>query len=260
MVLESILNPRNAEDKPSHVFAIAFVYTFIAVFFAEQLFPQQSSMLAIALITIIFIPFFQQLFEIEEKTDIEAKGNIFARHAKSISVFSAFFLGVTFAMTFLFVFFHSASIFELQTATIKSISGYVVNPGDFMKFLVNNTKVMLLVFALSVMFGAGAIFILTWNASVIAVYLGLVAQPFVSKLGASGVLLGVPVGLGGIILHGIPEIFAYFVAGLAGGILSVSVIRENVGGSRFRTAFADSLMFLAAAEALIIVAAFIEAA
>jgi len=71
-------------------------------------------------------------------------------------------------------------------------------------------------------------------------------------------ILGVPVGLGSIALHGIPEIAAYFVAALAGGMLSVGILREKLKG-HFEKIFIDAIIFLALAEVLIILAAFIEA-
>ena len=74
MVLESMLNPKNAENKPLHVFLISFVYSLIAVMFANQLFPAQASIFAISLITIIFIPFFQKLFEIEVRVKNKTYG------------------------------------------------------------------------------------------------------------------------------------------------------------------------------------------
>lgn len=284
MVLESILNPKNAEDKPWHVFVIAFVYTFIGVFFAHQLFPTQASTLAVAIITILFIPFFENLFELEEEKDDEAvkngkKQNIFSRHKQAISVFSSFFMGIIVAMTFIFIFLPTANVFTLQAQTIEGFSGRVVAPtpatdasgmaigavvdqGDFTRFFLNNTGVMILIFVMSLMLGAGAIFVLVWNASVIAVYVGLI----VKSLASNGLnlttayLYGVPVGLGSIALHGIPEIAAYFVAGIAGGILGVGVIREKLNSKEFHFIFKDSLIFLAIAEVLIIVAAFVEAA
>ncbi len=271
MVLESILNPKNAEDKPWHIFFIAFIYTFIGVFFAHQLFPSQSSTLAVAIITILFIPFFENLFELEEEKDDEAakngkKTNIFSRHKQAISVFSSFFMGILVAMTFIFIFLPTVNVFTLQAQTIEGFSGRitgdVVDQGDFMRFFVNNTGVMILIFVMSLMLGAGAIFVLVWNASVIAVYVGLVVKSLASN-GLSlttAYLYGVPVGLGSIALHGIPEIAAYFVAGIAGGILGIGVIREKLNSKEFHFIFKDSLIFLAIAEALIVVAAIIEAA
>ena len=281
MVLESILNPKNAEDKPWHIFIIAFIYTFIGVFFAHQLFPTQSSTLTVAIITILFIPFFENLFELEEEKDDDVvknrkKTNIFSRHKQAINVFSAFFMGIIVAMTFIFIFMPTGNVFTLQAQTIEGFSGRVVssapsgiNPlggvvdqGDFTRFFVNNTGVMILVFVMSLMFGAGAIFILVWNASVIAVYVGLIVKSLASNglNMTTAYLYGVPVGLGSIALHGIPEIAAYFVAGIAGGILGIGVIREKLNSEEFHFVLKDSLVFLAIAEGLIIAAALIEAA
>jgi uncharacterized membrane protein SpoIIM required for sporulation len=268
MVLESLLNPKNAEDRPWEIFLVSVVYTLVAALFSLSIFPQQSSILTVAFITIIFVPFFQRLFEIEEeKEDLAAekkiKNNLFVRHKKLIYSFSAFFLGVVIAMSFLFIFHaDSKPIFELQTETLHAISGNAIDPGqDFVRFLLNNTQVMALMFVLSIAFGAGAVFLLAWNASVIAVYIGLIIKSYIETGLSSTVayLYGVPVGLGSIALHGIPEIVAYFVAGLAGGILSVGLMREKVGSKEFNTIFFDSLVLFLAAEVLIVGAAYLEA-
>ncbi len=120
---------------------------------------------------------------------------------------------------------------------------------------------MILVYALSVLFGAGSVFVLGWNASVIAVYVGSVSRSFIAQgfAPSAAYLFGVPLGLGSILLHGIPEIIAYFLAGLAGGILSVGILRERWGGKNFHLILKDSLVLLAVAEILIFAAAFIEA-
>ncbi|MBI4896588.1 MAG: stage II sporulation protein M [Candidatus Aenigmarchaeota archaeon] len=266
MVLESLADPKNAQDKPLHVFILSFIFSFIAVFFANVMFPSESSLLSIALITIMFIPFFQKMFEIDEqKEDATARkqrrDNLWARHASTIYAFSAFFLGVVIALSMVFVFFPEFSqTFGLQSETVQRLSGSVLGSGTLDKFLFNNTQVMILVFILSFMFGAGSIFVLAWNASVISVYVGLMVQSII-KTGiapATAYAFGLPAGLGSIALHGIPEISAYFIAGLAGGILSVGMIRENILSKEFRQILRDSLVFLAAAEVLIIVAAYIE--
>src|SRR3989338_2260980 len=270
MVVESVLNPKQAEDKPWEIFLISVVYTLVAVLFSLSVFPEQSSILSVAFVTIIFVPFFQKLFEIEEENEDEAtqgrlKGNLFVRHRKIIYAFSAFFLGIIIAMSFLFIFYPAAGqAFTLQTQTLNSFAaptGSVAEGGYFVRFLLNNTQVMLLTFVLSIAFGAGAIFILAWNASVIAVYIGF----FVRSLAESGLsnpvayLYGVPLGLSSIALHGIPEIVAYFIAGLAGGILSVGLLREKVKSKNFNAILFDSLVLFLAAEMLIVVAAYVEA-
>jgi uncharacterized membrane protein SpoIIM required for sporulation len=185
-----------------------------------------------------------------------------------------FFLGTIIALSFIYVFFPNARpAFSMQEDWYRSqgrtITGNV-NDGlytasatgaeDFATFFVNNTQVLLMMFILSTIFGAGAIFILVWNASVIAVYVGFVINSFIRN-GISPEIayaLGVPAGLGSIALHGVPEIAAYFVAALAGGMLSVGIIREKFKG-HFEKIFVDSLLFLGLAEGLIILAALIEA-
>ncbi|MBI4170605.1 MAG: stage II sporulation protein M [Candidatus Aenigmarchaeota archaeon] len=270
MVLESILNPKQAEDRPWEIFLVAFIYTLISVLFSVSIFPEQSSILSVAFLTIIFVPFFQKLFEIEEEKEDQAaerkmQGNLFARHQKLIYSFSAFFLGIIIAMSFLFIFYADAEpAFSLQTETLKSfsyITASTTENADFVRFLLNNTQVMVLMFVLSVAFGAGAVFILAWNASVIAVYVGLLIRSFIESGLSSPIayLYGVPVGLGSIALHGIPEIVAYFIAGLAGGILSVGILREKAGSREFNKILFDSLVLLLAAEMLIVAAAYTEA-
>jgi len=278
MVLESVIDPKKAEDKPLEVFFVSLFYSFVAVFFSYTIFPQQSSAFTIALITILFVPFFQKLFSIEErKEELYAEyrkksfQNLFKRHDKAIITFSAFFLGVVIALSFIFMFFPEyGQVFYLQTTTppLNKIaagltgSAYATNPeANFMLYFLNNSQVMILCFILSVLFGAGAIFILAWNASIIAVYLGLISRSLVATgfNSATAYLFGVSYGLLGIALHGIPEIAAYFFAGLAGGILSIGIIRENFGSRAFKRIFKDSLIFLLIAELLIVVAAFIEA-
>jgi len=277
MVLESLINPKNAENKPWHIVFVSFVYSFIAIFFAHSMFPKESSILSIALITIIFVPFFQKLFVIEEQKEARKKertGNLLTRHRQIIYVFSAFFLGVIIAMSFIFMFMPQFyNVFDAQADRMQRIgyedtrvTGEVTSEvaGSeftmFTRFFENNTKVMLLVFILSALFGAGAIFILAWNASIIAIYIGYFVQSLTNKgmAATTAYIYGLPAGLMTIALHGVPEIVAYFFAGLAGGILSVGIIREKLGSDAFKMVFIDALIFLAIAELLIFLAAWIE--
>ena len=264
-MLESLLRPKTAEKKPWDVFFIAIFFSVIGVVFALQLFPAQASVFSVSLITIMFMPFFQKLFAVEERKDYKLHKNLLMRHRQLFYVFGAFFLGTIVALSFIYVFFPPArDAFSLQESWYRSqgrsITGNAVSEQNLSIFLINNTQVLLITFALSAIFGAGAVFILVWNASIIAVYVGFVINNFIRN-GISAQLayvLGVPVGLGSIALHGIPEIAAYFVAALAGGMLSVGIMREKLKG-HFKKIFIDALIFLALAEVLIIIAAVLEA-
>lgn len=273
-MLESLLMPKKAAKRPWDVFIIAVIFSFIGVAFSLQIFPEQASVFSVSLITIMFMPFFQRFFAIEEKKDYKLHKNILARHKSLFSIFGVFFVGLIVSMAFIYVFFpHSRPAFTLQEdwfssqgMTIITSSAAGDSPSttaadwEFATFVSNNTQVLLMIFILSTMFGAGAIFILVWNASIIAVYVGSVINSFI-RSGISpefAYVLGVPAGLGSIALHGVPEIAAYFIAALAGGMLSVGILREKLKG-HFEKIFVDSLIFLGIAEALIILAAVLEA-
>lgn len=263
MVLESILDPKKAENKPVHVFVIAALYTLVAMLFAHFLFPDQSSILYVAIVTMLFIPFFQKMFAIEEKKeDYAASGrdnrNFIGRHAKAICSYSAFFFGVVIATAYAFVFFQNNGLFLLQSETLdRFASGGVTDGGNFHNFFTNNTQVLVLTFILSILFGSGAVLILAWNASVIGVFAGSFTKSLAPSAAAQ--TLGVPLALSSIATHGIVEIFAYFMAGLAGGILSVGAMHEKFGSRNFSVALKDALKMFALAELMIIAAAFIEA-
>ena len=82
-------------------------------------------------------------------------------------------------------------------------------------------------------------FILTWNASVIAAAIGNLIK---IKLSEATSLIGLPAvssyfsvtafSFFRYMTHGIFEIAAYFIAGLAGGIISIALIKHNLQENR----------------------------
>lgn len=281
MVLEALLNPRSAEHRPLEVFALSVVLSAIALWLSMRIFPQQASIMAVMLITVFFVPFFQRVFYFEEKRDKviaekHLKKNFIARHDKALLVYSAFFLGVVLTYSFVFMFvpemrpafalqldwFRGQGVVESAEAAAGGVTAQATDFGtSFGKYVTNNSWVMVLFFALSLLFGSGAVFVLAWNASVIAVFLGMVANTFAPSLGTgSAYVYGVSVGLASIALHGIPEITGYFFAGIAGGILSVALLREKFMSRPFKLVAKDSILWLAVGEVLIIIGAVLEAA
>jgi uncharacterized membrane protein SpoIIM required for sporulation len=113
----------------------------------------------------------------------------------------------------------------------------------------NNVKVLIVTLLFSLAFGAGAIFILVWNASVIAAAIGMFAK---------GHFSGLTCGLFRYLIHGLPEISAYFVAALAGGILSVAIIRRDLDGERKWSILQDAIVLIIIALLILLVAAVME--
>jgi uncharacterized membrane protein SpoIIM required for sporulation len=123
------------------------------------------------------------------------------------------------------------------------------NLGHFLNILTNNIYVLIFILVFSLAFGAGAIFILAWNASVIAAAIGLFTKASLASL---------HIGLMRYLIHGLPELIAYFIAALAGGILSVAVIKHDFGHEKFWRVLRDSVDLIILAIITLIIAALIE--
>lgn len=264
MVLENILKPSTAEKHPVEIFFIAVVFTLVAMFISKTLFPSEISLLTICFITLFFTPLFTKLFLIEEKKDIALKKeNIFHRHRQMIKILTFFFIGIMLTTATVYFFIpESSGFFELQDEKLQEISGSPTGAFNldqtFYKILLNNTSVMLMIFLTSILFCSTAIFILTWNASIIGVFIGksLYSLIHAGMSKSSAYVIGIPMAISQLLIHGIPEILAYFMVGIAGGILSSALMKSN--REKLELVFKDSLMFLIAAEFLIVVAAFLE--
>ena len=59
-------------------------------------------------------------------------------------------------------------------------------------------------------------------------------------------------------IHGTPEITAYFVGALAGGIISVAIIRRDLEGEEVWKILQDSLLMIIIAVVILIIAALME--
>ena len=119
----------------------------------------------------------------------------------------------------------SEQLFNLNQLGV--VTGFVVSTAIFNEIVINNIKLVVLSVMLSFVFAAGALFILSWNASVVGVAIGTL----IVKLKTAGVATG-PALAGGLytgtafyLLHLIPEIIAYFLASVAGAFISASIIR-----------------------------------
>ncbi|MCK9597382.1 stage II sporulation protein M, partial [Candidatus Pacearchaeota archaeon] len=119
----------------------------------------------------------------------------------------------------------------------------------FFSIIENNVYVMIFTLIFSLLFGAGAIFILVWNASVISAAIGIFTQYNLSEI---------PLGIARYMIHGFPEIAAYFITALAGGIFGVGAIRHGFKNKKFIRILENTAILLFIALIVLIFAALIE--
>ena len=245
MVLESLLFPITAEKKPWQMFFLGFLYASIGLFVALWIFRDQASLVMVFMITMAAIPIFYNTMKLEESKDllIDTESHILREHNKAISFFMYMFVGMTFACAL----------------------WYSVLLNIFSRIFFNNLKVLAFSILFSLVYGAGAIFILAWNSTVIGAAIGNFIRSNVSSYTSSLGLLQagnyfhvVSIGLLKYSIHGIPEIAAYFYGGLAGGILSVAIIRKHFKTNKFPAIMVDFSELILIAIGFLVAAAFLE--
>ncbi len=261
MVFEAIFKPRDIETHPLEMFVYAVLITWTSFLFAYTIFHEYSSIIAIFLITIAIFPVIHKILEDQEEIEeLEAKQMSFIqRYRKIIEIYFFFFLGILLATSTAYYFIGkdtAYNLFKEQIKTIENIrnenlTGYATNiHKTFFDIVINNIKVAFIAFVMSFFFGTGASFLIAWNSSVIGVFVGHYTLEF-AKAGTHPLTAYFSTFLS-ISLHGIPEMVGYFLAGIAGGILSFGVIK----GSTF--ILKDSLKVFLIGIGIILIAGAIE--
>ncbi len=282
MVLESLVRPKGAEKRPSSMFFLGFLYASVAMFLSLWIFRDQTSLVMVFLTVMAALPLVYDTIKYEEKKDLQIKSEtkLLKEHSKALAFFMYLFLGAVVSYSLWYIFLPEdivGSVFNTQISTIKNINSnifgidFLITTGSatsaslFGQILSNNLKVLVFSLFFSFFFGAGALFILIWNASVISAAIGNFFRVNIAEYAASLGLIKVggyfhifSLSLMRYFIHGLPEILAYFVGGLAGGIISIAITRHDIGTKEFRKVLLDSLDLIAIAVGLLIVAALLE--
>jgi len=274
-MLEMLFNPKRAERHPWEMFFVGLLYAGLSMVLANVLFadnPVFSKHISILLITftVMFsLPFFYFIIKLEERSSHDSsKENLWTRHERAISALMWLFLGFVVAFSLGYILFPSAiaNTFQAQIEQYCSINmpsqfndcvsryggafaGAATSKDYAMNIFVNNVYVLIFSLIFSLIFGAGAIFILAWNASVIATAIGIFSRASLPNL---------PISLARYLIHGIPEIAAYFVAALAGGIMSVALIKHDANDDNFWNIMKDAVDLILVSIVLLVIGVAIE--
>jgi uncharacterized membrane protein SpoIIM required for sporulation len=278
-MLESLINPKRAEKGPWKMFFIGLLYASLSIllvywFFSKDPVLSKSSGILVVTFSVMFaLPFMYYIIKQEEKEDEETSGffGVWKMHSDAIFALMWLFLGFIIAFAFWYAILQNSTLFNSQIETYCMInspgnidncvsqygfSGAVVSTTsassgiiNFLSIIENNTYVMIFTLILSIIFGAGAIFILAWNASVIAAAIGIFTKYNVAEI---------PLGMARYMIHGFPEIAAYFITALAGGMFGAGLIRHGIKDKRFLKVIQNTIMLLFIALILLVIATAIE--
>ncbi len=281
-MIESIIKPESVERRPWEAFIAGFLFTMTACVLVLQLGLEGESgtgFLVVSFISIAAAPFMVRMFDIEEKK--QKGGNLFSRHDQLIQVFAFFFLAVILASSFFYVIMFPAGG-VLFTDQIKDLCNKGIIQADncdtlvsghatlarpsFFVILKNNLIVLGLSFLFSFMLGAGAVFLISWNATVIGTLIGKIAENPLAYESIELVkgniflnyLVALPFTLLRLLPHGLFEFGGYFFGAIAGGVLSVAIVKSKFKAYKIKQQIIDSLLYLALSAGLILIGAVIE--
>lgn len=270
MVLEE-LGVERKHRSWGEMFFFGVLYSSIAVCLSFWFFRDQPSLVMVFFTVLATIPLMYTTIKHEEREaerEISEK-KLFKSHGRALKLYFALFMGIVVALSLWYTFLPadwSHSLFQTQLDTISKINGNVVFGADvFWSIVANNMQVMILCLFFSFFYGAGAIFILAWNGSVIAGAAGTFIRNELSlaaqSIGWQKVALyfgAFSIGILKFMTHGFFEILAYFIAGLAGSIISIAVIRHELYERRMKRVVRDVAGLVLVAIALVLVGSFVE--
>jgi uncharacterized membrane protein SpoIIM required for sporulation len=257
-MLKILFSVKRAERHPVEMMVIGFFYASISILLSFFILPEYSSLIIVFFTVISCLYVVQKAIIVEERRDRDvcSEEKLLRYHAKALYFLLFLFLGFVAAFTLwtiILPYDSVNSIFSLQSSAIreiKNLTGNAFANNGFSAILFNNLKVVLISFFLALFYGAGAIFILVWNASVMGFIIVDLAR---NTFG----LASLPAIISKYFLHGLPEMTSYFTATLAGGILFISLINGDILSKPKKIAF-DIFLLIFISLALLVSAALIE--
>lgn len=278
-MFESIINPKKVERGPLKMLFIGLVYGSLSLllvrwfFSSDPVLSKFSGMIVVTFCVMFSLPFMYYLIKQEEEEDEQVEGffSVWKVHKDAIYAFAWLFLGFLIAFSLCNIILQDNLLFNAQIETYctinspgsvencisqysfkENITGAATKEMRLLSIIENNIYVMIFTLIFSLIFGAGAIFVLAWNASVIAAAIGIFTKNQIS---------GIPMGFARYMIHGLPEIIAYFITALAGGIIGIGVIKKLRGGNKnlnFLRVVENSIILIFLAIVVLSVAALIE--
>ncbi len=275
-MLESLINPKKAERKPWEMFFIGLIYASLSIllvywfFSSDAILSQYSGVLVVTFSVMFSLPFMYFIIRREEKEDEIEEGSIWKIHKDAIYALMWLFIGFVIAFSFWYILLQNGNLFNAQVGTYclinspnsvnECVTQYIPgnklsgaaglsSPLQFLAIFENNMLVMIFTLLFSLVFGAGAIFILAWNASVISASIGIFTKYS---------LVDIPLGIARYMIHGFPEIAAYFIAALAGGIFGVGIARHGVKNRMFLKVAQHVAMLILISILLLVIAGLME--
>ncbi len=245
MVVENIIKPEWVWREPLYAAFLGFCLSMIGTSVGLFVFTEDASLAGVLFTTIAGVAFLNRII-------IAVPGNSFwERNQKLILIYGLFFLGVTLSYIFWYLilpqaasqFFFSKQI-KVLSQPFSALAGFFSFPrATFIAIIANNLKIVMFVLILSLIYGSGAVMIITWNASVLGV--------FIASFGKFTTFLA-------FVPHTSLEFLAFFAAAVAGTLIAITFDRVKMGTADWNRIISDASMLFILAVVFIALGAIIE--
>ncbi len=245
-------------------FLTGISFTLFSILISYLLFKNNRHMIGITSIFFTVLLLMPLLFHILKKEEIcEKRLNcFFKKNNKIIDFYLYIFIG-SFLIFFLFSIINPNLVFSRDNLNNinddvslninlppPSVNNFVLTKNIFL----NNVFIIFIAFIISLIFGAGSIFIIILNASMSAYVL---AQLIVANLNL-GILNSLICNSSVFGIYLIPEMLGFIISAIAGGILYVDFSKEKLFSRSFNEIFKDSFLLFLIAIFCIFFSAIIE--
>src|SRR3989344_2376944 len=210
------INVELLEKRPLMAFLLSSFFIIIGFISSLFIFYSELSIGMIAISSLLILPFVTKILQYHKEKKKKSRvfiKSILVKHDKIIEFYISLFFGMVLSYIFLFSIIPSHIVdVSFQHQLSKFSPGDFVSP-PFFEIIKNNLVIVVIAFSFSVFYGAGSIFVLNYNASIIGAFYGFILRSFLYSMPIS-------INIVSLIPHTFLEILAYLLASIAGGILA----------------------------------------
>ncbi|MBU1854649.1 MAG: stage II sporulation protein M [Nanoarchaeota archaeon] len=264
MVLEHLFPEDWLEKKAWYAFLLGAGYSIVAIIIAKTLFPSDPALVAVAFTSLLILPELYKLFSIEERIEDKEKSFSFKELLKDNKGFIKIYLYITLGVFLVYAIaglvlpsFQVNQLFREQLEMRGASGGATFTAPLFIEILLNNWWVLLACFLISLLTGDGAIFLITWNASMWGTIFGVTARN-AALYSQANPFLYLAIVLAIVLPHAFLEILSYITGAISGGVISKDVLLEKFESKRFKEVFNYNVWLFLIAVLILIIGALVE--
>jgi uncharacterized membrane protein SpoIIM required for sporulation len=243
-MLPELILREEQEENYTLLAGLGFASVLFAFAVSGFLFPSQADLLVVIFAAIPLVYPLVSFFFDDEKS--------YAPHTpEALNYFSLFFGQV---LAFLILGYFRPEFFAVQSQA-AGISGNAVDPGFFLGLSLNNMTVFVSIAFVSFITGSAGAFILSWNASVLGVFLASLLLRLPRNVSAYLLGDGKTAPPLAYVPHATFEMSGFILAGISGTLMSAAFYRKHFDKKHWK----DFGKLFVAGVLLILIGAFLEA-